>query len=288
MKQWKKYLPVYLILLLALLATLFWYALLREERGGLLTVSFLDVGQGDAIFIEAPSGKQIIIDGGPDTSLVRQLGSAMPFYDRTIDMLVVTNPDKDHFAGFIDALLRYRVGEIVEPGTQTASAIYATFRERVADEGAQTFLPKTGDRIVLDEKRGITLDVLFPDRDVSGLDTNDGSLVTRLSYGEICFLLMGDAPRGVEEYLTHLYGDYLHCAVLKVGHHGSRTSSSEFFVQKVAPQYAVISDGKDNSYGHPHQETLDTLKEFGVNVLRTDTLGTITFETDGVELWKRK
>ena len=141
---------------------------------------------------------------------------------------------------------------------------------------------------MLDEKRGITLDVLFPDRDVSGLDTNDGSLVTRLSYGEICFLLMGDAPRGVEEYLTHLYGDYLHCAVLKVGHHGSRTSSSEFFVQKVAPQYAVISDGKDNSYGHPHQETLDTLKEFGVNVLRTDTLGTITFETDGVELWKRK
>ena len=181
MKQWKKYLPVYLILLLALLATLFWYALLREERGGLLTVSFLDVGQGDAIFIEAPSGKQIIIDGGPDTSLVRQLGSAMPFYDRTIDMLVVTNPDKDHFAGFIDALLRYRVEEIIEPGTQTASAIYATFRERVADEGAQTFLPKTGDRIVLDEKRGITLDVLFPDRDVSGLDTNDGSLVTRLS-----------------------------------------------------------------------------------------------------------
>ncbi len=263
------------------------YALWRESRGNILTVSFLDVGQGDAIFIEAPNGKQIIIDGGPDDSLLRRVGEVMPFYDRFVDAVIVTNPDKDHFAGFIPLLDRFTVAAVIESGTQTDTEIYAAFKERVEKENLSSRLLKIGDRLVLDERHGVVLDVLFPDRDVSGLSENDGSLIARLSYGDICFLLTGDTTQGVEEYLVHLYGNRLQCEVLKVAHHGSKTSSTASFVSAVSPEYAVISSGEGNTYGHPHQETLDTLESVEVRILRTDMLGTITFETDGEKVLQK-
>jgi competence protein ComEC len=263
------------------------YAMFRESRGEILAVAFLDVGQGDAIFIEAPNGVQVIIDGGPDNSLLHQVGKAMPFYDRTIDIIVVTNPDKDHFAGFIPLLARYKIREVVEPGTQTDTNIYHVLEKSIAAEGLKSRFLKTGDRIILDAENKVVLDVLFPDRDVSGLAENNGSLIARLSYGAVCFLFTGDTAQGVEEFLVHLYGDRLACQVLKVAHHGSKTSSALSFVEKVSPEYAVISSGKENTYGHPHQETLDTLNRYKAQILRTDTLSTITFKTDGRTFWQK-
>lgn len=128
---------------------------------------------------------------------------------------------------------------------------------------------------------GAYLEVLFPDRDVSGVSTNDGSIVGRLVYGKTSIMFTGDAPQNVEKYLTLLDSKNLKSDVLKVGHHGSRTSSSEEFVGFISPTYAVISDGKGNSYGHPHKETLATLEKFGVDILRTDQVGTIVMESDG-------
>ncbi len=256
-----------------------WYAVELEDRGGKLTVAFLNIGQGDAIFIESPTGNQMMIDGGPGAVVLRELGKVMPFYDRTIDMLMISNPDKDHMGGFIDVLDAYRVALVIEPGTVGASADYKTLETKTAEEGARHIVARRGQRILLGG--GAYFDVLFPDRDVSGMTTNEGSIMGRLVYGNTSVMFTGDASENIENYLDSLDGKSLHSDVLKVGHHGSHTSSSQEFVGYVSPTIAVISDGKDNKYGHPHKETLDTLNQFGVQVLRTDLQGRIVMESDG-------
>lgn len=268
-------------------AVLIWQAVFREGRGGFLTVAFLDVGQGDAIFIEAPNGNQVLIDGGPNGGILRELGKLMSFYDRSIDALVVSNPDADHIAGFVDVIRRYKVGALIEPGTKPATAVYRSLEESAARDGVDRIIARRGDRLILDERRGIVLDMLFPDADASGFDTNEGSLVTKLSYGDSCFLMMGDAPRAVEGYLVSLDREYLKCQLVKAGHHGSKTSSSDVFVGAASPRYAVISSGAGNRYGHPHNEVLETFERFGVKVLRTDLLGSVIVRSDGLEVFVR-
>lgn len=261
---------------------LIWYAVLTEDRGGVLTVAFLDVGQGDAVFIEAPNGNQLMIDGGPDRRVFRALRKHLPFYDRTVDMLIVSNPDKDHIAGFIPFLRRYRVYNVFEPGTQKETEVYKALREELRSEGAGVFTARRGTRIIIDED--IYLDFLFPDRSVTTLSTNVGSIVAKLTYGNTSFLFPGDAPRSIEEYLSDLYGAGLQSDVLKVSHHGSRTSTSERFLGAVSPRYAVISSGERNRFGHPHREVLETLDRLRVETLRTDERGTIVFTSDGETL----
>jgi competence protein ComEC len=269
-----------LFLIALLVATLFiWYAVFQEDRRGVLTVAMLDIGQGDAIFIEAPNGNQLMVDGGPPKTVLRTLPKMMPFYDRSLDMLLVTNPDTDHMGGFIDLLKNYKVESVVEPGTKSPTATYAELERAVEKEGAKKIIARRGMKIFLDDD--VYLDILFPDRDVSAFKTNDGSIVARLVYGETSFMLTGDAPSGIERYLVSVDGAKLKSDVLKVGHHGSRTSTSPEFVGFVSPTTAIISDGKDNKYGHPHKETLDTLEKFGVKVLRTDQIGTIILRSDG-------
>ena len=163
-----------------------WYAVFSEDRDGKLIVAFLDVGQGDAIFIESPTGTQMLIDGGPDKSVLRQLGKVMPFYDRTIDVLVVTNPDKDHFAGFLDVLRSYKVGAVMEPGTLGAASEYAVLERLITEKGVKKLLVRRGQKIQLGD--GAILEILFPDRDVSGLNPNEGSVVAKLSYGATSLL----------------------------------------------------------------------------------------------------
>ncbi|MEK7145280.1 MAG: ComEC/Rec2 family competence protein [Patescibacteria group bacterium] len=258
-----------------------WSALLAEERGGELKVAFLDIGQGDAIYIEAPNGNQVLIDGGPGKALLSRLGEVMPAYDRSVDLLIVSNPDKDHIAGFIEVLKSFVVAAVMEPGTKPETAIYQEFEKAVETENAQKILGRRGQIVWLDRARGVHFDIFFPDQDVADWQTNDGSIIGKLVYGKTCVIFSGDAPQQMENYVVAFDGSALHCQVLKVGHHGSRTSSGVAFVGTVAPEYAVISSGKGNSYGHPHQETLDTLSRFGAKILRTDQLGTIIFTSDG-------
>jgi competence protein ComEC len=261
--------------------TLIYYGVYFESRGDLLTVAFLDIGQGDAIYIEAPNGNQVIFDGGPNGKLLTELGKILPFYDRSIDMLVVTNPDKDHYAGFIDLLKSYSVGSVLEPGTIPGTQTYKILEDSINSHHVPDTLARRGMKVILDDEAGVYINILFPDRDASGMKTNDGSIVARLVYGNTSVMLTGDSPQPIENYLTDTLGKNLKSDVLKVGHHGSRTSTGMQFLGYVEPTYAVISDGKGNSYGHPHKETLDNLEKFNVKVFRTDQLGTIVMKSDG-------
>lgn len=267
------------IAVLAVAAYLIWAAVLHTAGPGVLTVSFLDVGQGDAVFIETPSGRQILIDGGPDSTVLRRLSQVSPWYDRSIDVVLPTHPDADHIAGLIHVLGRYRVGAIIRPtvagDTNTAGALMAA----LSQEGADEIVAQRGK--VINFGDGVRLEILFPDRPLPGADTNTACTVTRLVYGKTAFLLPCDAPQAVEEYLVGLDGKALRADVLKAGHHGSKTSSSQLFVGFVQPSWVVYSRGCDNKYGFPHQETIETMAKFSIPVADTCEEGTVTFESDG-------
>lgn len=253
---------------------------------GLLTIAFLDVGQGDAIYIEAPNGAQMVIDGGPDGSLMQPLSEVMPFGDRSINVLMVTNPDTDHYAGFLDVLKAgYEIGAAIEPGTISSTPTHREFQRLLAEERVPELMARRGMTIDLDAEHGVRFTVLFPDRDVSSWTTNDGSIQGILSYGSTKIYFTGDGSRRTEGLvLSKNAGVDLKSDLLKVGHHGSATSSSEEFLTAVAPKYAVISVGEGNRYGLPKQSTLDAFTHQGIDVLRTDKLGTITFVSDGTML----
>lgn len=262
-----------------------WYAALREDARGLLTVSFLNVGQGDAIFIRAPSGRQVLIDGGPNTSVLRELSRMMPWYDRSIDVVVPTHPDADHIGGLIDVLARYKVDTVLHSSVEGDTKTFAAFNNAVADEGAHDVVALRGQIISLG--RGAYLEILSPDRLVPRVDTNDGCVVARIVYGATAFMLSCDAPQSVENYLVALGTSTLRANVLKAGHHGSKTSSSPLFLGYVAPEYAVYSRGCDNKYGHPAPETIERFAQFGIPTFDTCKDGTITFVSDGTTVTRR-
>ncbi|MFA6536648.1 MAG: ComEC/Rec2 family competence protein [Candidatus Paceibacterota bacterium] len=268
--------------ILVLVNAFIWFAVLKEDRGGQLRVYFLNIGQGDAILIDAPSGNQMLIDGGPDKSVLSELGKVLPFYDHKIEVVLATHPDQDHVAGLNYVLDRYRVDQVLEPGVSAETAVYQNLEKKIGDKKISKILARRG--MIVDLGGGAVFKILFPDRDTIGWETNTASIVGRVVYGGNSVMLTGDSPQAIENYLTILDGKNLQSDVLKAGHHGSRTSSSQSFVGFVNPQYAVISAGKNNSYGHPHQEVLDLLKKFQVQILRTDELGMIKFSSDG-GLW---
>ncbi len=272
----KKYwLFFFTFLLLIANIFIFYFAWQDSHRG--FTFAMLDVGQGDALFIESPTGTQILIDGGPPKKILNQLSLVMSPFDRTIDAFIITNPDADHIAGFLDVLKIYKVDKVFEPGTLTDSKVYQNLKDELKKNNIPDILVKKGMRLNLGG--GAIIDILFPDRDVASWTTNDGSIVAKLSYGDTSVMLTGDATIRTEEIiLKENSPTQLHSTILKVGHHGSRTSTSLEFVKAVSPTYAFISDGKDNKYGHPHQDTLDTLSAFGAKIFRTDLLGAIVMK----------
>ena len=250
-----------------------------------MKVAFLDIGQGDAIYVEAPNGKQMLIDAGPGPIILPQLAKVMPFGDRSLDMLIVTNPDMDHMGGFVDVLENYTAGQILEPGTPKDTLIYKKLQQSIIDHNVTKVIARRGLHIVLDKEKNVYFDILFPDRDVSTWSPNDGSIVGKLVYGEQSFMLMGDASK-FTELLVKQNEDplILQSDVLKVGHHGSRTSTSELWLEVVNPDLAVISTGRSNRYNHPHQDILNRLKSFNIPYIGTFQNGTILMKTDGVSL----
>ncbi len=270
------------IVVLAMAAGGIWSAAFSADRHGMLTVAFLNVGQGDSIFIEAPSGRAVLIDGGPDTSVLRQLGAMMPWYKRSIDVLIATHPDADHITGLIDVLERYKVSYVVQSSVLGDTPIWDTLESTIADDTKKGTKVVTATRgQVIELGGGAYLQVLSPDRSVPDVDTNDGCVVTRLVYGATSFMLPCDAPQDIEDYLVYLDGKNLQSTVLKAGHHGSDTSSSPIFVGFVNPQYAVYSRGCDNKYGFPSPQTVATFKQFNIPTLDTCIDGTVIFTSDG-------
>lgn len=271
-----------LVVFLLLITNIFVFYLDWQNSNRVLTFAMLDVGQGDALFIESPTGTQILFDGGPSKKIMNQLSRVMSPFDRNIDAIVITNPDADHISGFLDVLKIYEVGGLFESGTLNDSKIYQNLKDEIKKKNIPEILAKKG--MKLDIGGGAFIDILFPDRDVSSFTTNDGSIVARLSYGNTSLLLTGDASTKTENIILEKNSKIdLKSTILKVGHHGSRSSTSPDFIEIVSPSYALISNGRDNKYGHPHKEVLDTLELLGVNIFRTDMLGNIIMKSDGLE-----
>lgn len=285
MERAKKYLPYILLIILIILTISIWYFIFQYKNNGYLKVVFLDVGQGDAIYIEAPNGRQMLIDGGPDAKLLSSLSKVMPFADRSIDMIVATHPDSDHIGGFPLLLDNYKVTSILENGAKGDSKISTSLEEKILKKKINKIIAKRGMHIILDDKRNIYFDILFPDRDITNFESNDASIVGKLVYGENSFMLTGDASLYTENLIEwNENSKTLDADVLKLGHHGSRTSSSILWLKKVSPEIAIISVDKGNKYGHPHKELLDRLSFLHIPFLSTADIGNIIFESDGRKL----
>ena len=278
-------LPIIVFILLVISVFLIYFDWQNSHKQ--FTFAMLDIGQGDALFIESPTGTQVLIDGGPPKNILGKLSQVMSPFDHSIDAIIITNPDQDHIGGFLDILKTYKVGKVFESGTWSDSKTYQNLEKEISNKKIPDILAKKGMR--LDLGGGVVIDILFPDRDVTDWPTNDGSVVAKLSYGKNSFMLTGDATMKTESFILkdNNFAD-LKSDILKVGHHGSRYSSSEEFVKAVAPEVALISDGKNNKYGHPAPETISLLSRLGIEILRTDLLGTIIIKCDNMEVCKIK
>lgn len=241
-----------------------------------LVVHFIDVGQGDSILVQTPS-QNILIDGGERTA-----GPIVVEYLRTqgikgLDIVISTHPHSDHIGGLIDVLKTFPVKEVIDPAIVHATKTYEEFltlidrKNIIFTEGRAGMTRDLGD--------GITMSLLHP-TSPSARNLNDASVVAKVNYDKVSFLFTGDAEAVSEKEMISR-GTKLQSTVLKVGHHGSRTSTSPAFLNAVSPAVAVIMLGADNKYGHPHPETISKLTTAGVKIYRTDLHGTIVISTDG-------
>ncbi len=277
-----------LILSLIFLANVFaWNAVGKISQPQSLEVVFFDVGQGDAIFIKTPEGHNILIDGGPSGSILERLSEVMFFWDREIDLIILSHAHSDHVGGLIEVVPNYEVRNILWNGAIDDNAVSRAW-ERVLNETDATIrIAKAGQRI---KGKTFYIDILYPFDNLANTEIKDlnlSSVIARLVSNEGTFLFTGDVYSSIEKELIKKEDSckaknepicrsiVLKSDVLKVGHHGSKTSTSEEFLKRVNPSIAVIQSGSDNRYGHPHIETLEILKKHGIRVLRNDLDGNI-------------
>jgi len=271
---------------LVILLTLFVFALstrsYANQKDGLLKIHFFDIGQGDAIFIETPSGYQILIDGGPDNRVLQRLGEVMPFYDKDIDVVVVSHPHADHIAGLISVLDKYEVANVFEAEEDYNSSEFKAWEGAIKEEGANEIEAITGK--IIDFGDGVILEFLHPFESFVGAETDkphDDVVVAILRYNNFELMLTGDMEARIERRLI-MAGYNLDSDVLKVGHHGSKTSSSEEFLSAISPEVAIIQVGEKNRYGLPTPEILKRFDDYDIKYYRNDLNGDIKLTSDGI------
>ena len=249
---------------------------------GNLRIVFLNVGQGDATLIQTKE-KNILLDGGPDKSLIFKMDEFFPFYRRKIDLVILSHFDLDHFVGLIEILERYQIEKIITNGLDDHTSVGEKWRALI--ETNKIKIQEISQPIKMDLNNNLSLDFIWPQFGNSKKlkdDDNSSSLVIKLNYRQRNFLFMGDAPKKVEQELIAKEID-LKSDVLKIGHHGSKYSAGLDFLKLVNPEYGIISCGKNN-FGHPSLRVLKNLKTVQVKTLRTDEKGDIIFLTDGENL----
>ena len=287
-KQAKKYLFAKLITIPLLIATILIWATIITLPDKYLHVSYLDIGQGDAILVQTPSGQNILIDGGPSSQdLCLELSNKLPFWERTIDLIISTQPHADHITGLIEILQRYKVKQVIEAEIDYNSAIYQEWLAVTNNNHIKHISVEAGQ--VIDLGNDIKIEVLNPPAKLfegTSNDTDNNGLVLRLCNGQISFLFTADIRHEAELNLIMQRAN-LRSTVLKVAHHGSNTSSSVSFLSITDPEIAVISVGLENNYGHPNDEVINMLENYvgDDRIYRTDISGTIEFKTDGNRLW---
>jgi competence protein ComEC len=276
---------VYILSVLLLAIVLIWAqvfdfspaSILGVDKEQRLKVIFFDVGQGSAVFVEASNSNQALIDGGPGSQILGKLGGVMPFFDRSIDIIILTHPDADHINGLVEVLEKYDAGGIIDPCIDDSSAAYSRWKKLIEKKKIKRFCAVSGKKIRL--AGNTEINILYPFSPLAGRsfkNTNDSSVVAKIVYGESSILLTGDAEEKTEYQLVNS-GDNLKSQVMQVGHHGSKSSTSDSFLKSVSPETAVIQVGAQNRYGHPAQEVLSRLKNIRAEVFRTDTDGDISF-----------
>lgn len=269
---------LFFIIILSFLA---WLQLNSSEKK--LEIYFLDIGQGDAILIRTPEGKNILIDGGPDNLLLYRLGEFLPWWERKIDYLVISHYHADHMLGLIELLDKYQVNNVLVSAHQPeGDFLFDLWQKKLLAKNVKPQIVKAGEKFLF------TDDLFFQvlSADFNHEDYNDNSVVIKLTYQQIDLLLTGDFTSVEEEDLLKSSFD-LASEILKVGHHGSKYSSSAEFLVRVQPELCLIQLGQDNSFGHPHPELLERLAEIHCQVFRNDLLGTIKVVSDG-STWQIK
>ncbi|KKS13848.1 MAG: internalization-related competence protein ComEC/Rec2 protein [Candidatus Yanofskybacteria bacterium GW2011_GWA1_41_6] len=269
----------HLVILLCLSVFAFSTNSTASQKDGLLRMYFLDVGQGDAIFIEAPNGNQILIDGGPDNKVIQELAKVMPFYDHDIDMVIATHPHADHIAGLIEVLERYNVKNVLQAKEDYNSPVVPAWRDAVKNEKTNEIEAIAGKIIELGN--GVVLKIIYPEESLEGQtvkNPNNSSVVMMLDYKETEILLVGDIEAKVEK---ELLDDDIDADILKVGHHGSKTSTTANFLERISPQVAFVEVGSKNKFGHPSPEVIQRLENSGIKYYRTDLDGHMEVLTDG-------
>ena len=266
----------------ATLLLILWALSFRVAGGSsdkpLLTISFYDVGQGDAILV-TKGETQIVVDGGPNDNILSYLGQDLPPWDRKIELMVLTHPHADHLTGLLSVLEHYQVERILFYPVVYETRGYQKFLKAIEDEGAVILRGESG---VAVELSGVTLKILWPREGFSDTENvNNSSVVLAVSYSEFDALLLGDAEKEAQIRFLSITPEV---EVLKIAHQGSRDGTYEPLLRQASPELAVISVGK-NSYGHPHACVLSLLKQLGIAVARTDLSGTIKVMSDGAKFW---
>lgn len=262
-------------------AIIVWVAFFTSVRGDAdnnLKIYFLNVGQGDAEYIKMPSGEDILIDGGPDDKVLNELGKVMDFGDRKIDLVILTHPHADHLTGLVDVINRYEIGEVWDSGVEYPSATYDRFKNDVKTKNIPEKFVVAGDEKNY-ENGNIKFQVLYPlssEKNKTIDNLNNATVVTSLENNKFSALFMGDLEKSVPLKLNKNY------TVLKVAHHGSENGLSEDLLKVIRPAIAVIEVGQNNKFGHPTKTVIDLLKNYAVQIYRTDQNGTVVISSDGV------
>jgi len=248
-----------------------------------LKVIFLDVGQGDSILIQTAKRQNILIDGGPDQNIIYKLDKYIPFFQRKIDLMILTHPDPDHLNGLVAVLRRYKVIQAIDNGNGDASPAYAEYINLIQLKNIARFIISQPQKINFER---LSLNFFWPAKNLISepiKDDNFASIIFKIVDDKNSFLFTGDATEETEAMLINS-GQNLEADVLKVGHHGSKYSSMIEFLEKIKPKFAIISVGADNKFGHPSLRAIKNLETVGAKILRTDEKGDIIFTSDGQQL----
>ncbi len=290
---------LFLILTAASIAV--WFLVLIPIEGKVLEVNFFDIGQGDAILIKTPKNQTMLIDGGPNNRVLEKLGKNLPPFQKKINIVILTHPHADHVLGLVEVLRRYEVELLILNGDELKTEIYSEFLKVTKEKNIKVIIAKEGMAVHFSDD--LEFDIISPSKDsgdlvfgkksesfgVGGNDVNDSSIVGKLIFNNFSVMFMGDATSKIENKLL-AYGNGLKSDILKVGHHGSKYSSSFNFLNAVSPKAAIIEVGAKNRYGHPSPATLSRLKMFDINIFRTDENGDIKVISNGftTNIYKEK
>jgi competence protein ComEC len=269
---------IYYLLVAGGLAAVFCF-IFFNHRPTTLELCFLDVGQGDAVLIRTPGNNNILIDGGPDNAVLYRLGRHLPFYERQLDLLILTHNHTDHLVGLVEILKRYRVNRILLPAGPCLTAECRAWQETIREKNISWQVADHPGRLALDAT--VFFDIYWPQENITEKNYNNYSIAGRLVFDQTAVILMGDLEK--EEELVKS-GVNLRADLIKIGHHGSNNANSPEFLAAVSARQAVISVGRDNQYKLPQARTLEILDRLGTKYYRTDRQGEVCFTGNGRSL----